>query len=471
MSLLSAIHASRTGLLANTRRAEIVSSNIANAQDENYSRRSLSVTEGVGGGVQVLGVSRAMNTAMDALFRSEMSYAAKADVMSHSLSLYTIELGDIDSEISLPAQLANFENTLGLLSNAPENANLQQQTLNAAEMLTQTLRDANSALGQINTRAVDGIATDVKTANATLEEIARINTDIAHTDRGTDAYASLEDRLSAQLDKLSEVIEIDVTYDTEGRAKVHTAEGQTLVFASYVNELSFDRAAMALYAGTEDITPGVVGRRNSDQGSIAGHFELMGEVVPQMQIELDEIARSLIEGFEDADASLAPGQAGLFTDRGFAYDPANQSGLAGRIAVNAAVDPQQGGELYRLRDRRHCTGRDFRQFPAAGVRHGLQRPAKLRARSGAGHQHPYLGFRRGCLRQAAITAGRGRSLLRKLHREHRNLPQRPAGRQGGQHRHRIAAIDPDRTGLQCQFAGPQGGVANDRHPAGRGVKG
>ena len=155
---------------------------------------------------------------------------------------------------------------------------------------------------------------------------------------------------SAQLDKLSEVIEIDVTYDTEGRAKVHTAEGQTLVFASYVNELSFDRAAMALYAGTEDITPGVVGRRNSDQGSIAGHFELMGEVVPQMQIELDEIARSLIEGFEDADASLAPGQAGLFTDRGFAYDPANQSGLAGRIAVNAAVDPQQGGELYRLRD-------------------------------------------------------------------------------------------------------------------------
>ncbi|MGB2200718.1 MAG: flagellar hook-associated protein FlgK [Pseudooceanicola atlanticus] len=350
MSLLSAIHASRTGLLANTRRAEIVSSNIANAQDENYSRRSLSVTEGIGGGVQVLGVSRAMNTAMDALFRSEMSYAAKADVMSHSLSLYTIELGDIDSEISLPAQLANFENTLGLLSNAPENANLQQQTLNAAEMLTQTLRDANSALGQINTRAVDGIATDVKTANATLEEIARINTDIAHTDRGTDAYASLEDRLSAQLDKLSEVIEIDVTYDTEGRAKVHTAEGQTLVFASYVNELSFDRAAMALYAGTEDITPGVVGRRNSDQGSIAGHFEMMGTVVPQMQIELDEIARSLIEGFEDADASLAPGQAGLFTDRGFAYDPANQSGLAGRIAVNAAVDPQQGGELYRLRD-------------------------------------------------------------------------------------------------------------------------
>ena len=43
-------------------------------------------------------------------------------------------------------------------------------------------------------------------------------------------------------------------------------------------------------------------------------------------------------------------QAGLLTDRGDPFDPAFEIGIAGRIAVNEAVDPARGGELTRLRD-------------------------------------------------------------------------------------------------------------------------
>ena len=43
------------------------------------------------------------------------------------------------------------------------------------------------------------------------------------------------------------------------------------------------------------------------------------------------------------------GDAGLFTDGGLAFDPLNEVGLSGRLAINAAVDPTQGGASWRLR--------------------------------------------------------------------------------------------------------------------------
>jgi flagellar hook-associated protein 1 FlgK len=70
------------------------------------------------------------------------------------------------------------------------------------------------------------------------------------------------------------------------------------------------------------------------------------------QGKLDAVARDLVERFADAgvDPTLAPGAAGLFTDAGLAFDPLNEAGLAGRLTLNAAADPAQGGALFRLRD-------------------------------------------------------------------------------------------------------------------------
>jgi flagellar hook-associated protein 1 FlgK len=60
----------------------------------------------------------------------------------------------------------------------------------------------------------------------------------------------------------------------------------------------------------------------------------------------------MIERFEDSavDPTILPGNTGLFTDLGLVLDPLIEVGLAGRIGVNANVDPDQGGDLWRLRD-------------------------------------------------------------------------------------------------------------------------
>ncbi|WP_375176135.1 flagellar hook-associated protein FlgK [Pseudooceanicola sp.] len=350
MSILSSILASRSGLMANSLRAEIVSNNIANAQDENYSRRSVQVASGLGGGVQVTGIARAMDSSLDALFRTELSFAATQNAMADVLGIYTAQLGALDSETSIPSLLSALQNDIGLMSNDPGDTSLQQEVLLSAKALAHSLREANSALFQVSKSAYNGINSDIQTANAAMTEIARINSDIVRAVPGSPTYATLQDRRAEQLDTLASVMQIQVSYDSENRIAVHAAGGHTLVKAGYVNELSFDRGTGVLTAGGEDITPGSSGRRGANEGSLAGYIKIATEIVPQSQLELDEVARSLIEGFEDADASLAPGQAGLFTDAGSALGATFGVGLAGRITVNTAADPYQGGDLTLLRD-------------------------------------------------------------------------------------------------------------------------
>ena len=72
---------------------------------------------------------------------------------------------------------------------------------------------------------------------------------------------------------------------------------------------------------------------------------------------MDAAARNLVERFQDpaVDPTLLPGDAGLFTDAGLAFDPVDEVGLSERLQINAAVDPNQGGETWRLRDGLNAT--------------------------------------------------------------------------------------------------------------------
>jgi flagellar hook-associated protein 1 FlgK len=71
--------------------------------------------------------------------------------------------------------------------------------------------------------------------------------------------------------------------------------------------------------------------------------------VPEFDGEMDRYALDLIERFRDLmpPAALDASGDGIFVDGGA---PGPLTGLAGRLELNAAVDPAQGGEIWRLRD-------------------------------------------------------------------------------------------------------------------------
>jgi flagellar hook-associated protein 1 FlgK len=87
-------------------------------------------------------------------------------------------------------------------------------------------------------------------------------------------------------------------------------------------------------------------------GTLGALFAVRDDLAVSAQGRLDAAARDLVERFSSAtvDPTLVPGAPGLFTDAGAAFDPFNEAGLAGRLTLNAAADPAQGGALFRLRD-------------------------------------------------------------------------------------------------------------------------
>jgi flagellar hook-associated protein 1 FlgK len=87
-------------------------------------------------------------------------------------------------------------------------------------------------------------------------------------------------------------------------------------------------------------------------GSLAAQFAVRDELGTKAQAQLDTVARDLIERFQDSglDATRAPGDPGLFTDTGAAFDSADEVGIAQRMTLNAAIDPNRGGALWRIRD-------------------------------------------------------------------------------------------------------------------------
>jgi flagellar hook-associated protein 1 FlgK len=103
----------------------------------------------------------------------------------------------------------------------------------------------------------------------------------------------------------------------------------------------------------QDISPGSGYAGALRSGRIVGQFALRDTILPQAQAQIDEIASTLADGFQRLDATVAASQSGLFTDDGAFHDrtdPAQVVGLSDRIAVNALVDPDQGGSLWRIRD-------------------------------------------------------------------------------------------------------------------------
>jgi flagellar hook-associated protein 1 len=89
-----------------------------------------------------------------------------------------------------------------------------------------------------------------------------------------------------------------------------------------------------------------------DGGAMAANFRLRDIEAPAQQARLDALARDLIARFANpsVDTTLTSGAPGLFTDAGAAFNAATETGLAGRLAVNTAADPANGGALWRLRD-------------------------------------------------------------------------------------------------------------------------
>src|SRR5262249_11056196 len=104
-------------------------------------------------------------------------------------------------------------------------------------------------------------------------------------------------------------------------------------------------------------------------GNLAGLAQLRDQIAPTYQAQLDEMARGVISSLAESDQSggAGPDLAGLLTWSGGPGLPApGTAGVAGSITLNPAADPQQGGDLDRVRDG-GINGANYRYNPGTAA--------------------------------------------------------------------------------------------------------
>lgn len=367
MTISGSLSSALSGLTAASRAAEIVSSNIANAMTEGYGRRELQLSArvvGAGGqGVRINGVLRVTNPV--AIADRRLAQASNGEKEARAAFLRRLEgvIGSPDLPGSLSGRIAALDQAMISAAARPESEALLSQVANAASNITSHLARASNDIQAARTRADDQIRSQVGLVNTTLARIAELNTEIrSNSGTGRDA-SSLMDQRQQAIDQIAAIIPLREIPGDGGTVALYSSTGATLLEGrpavlgfTPVGAIS---AQMTIGSGAlSGLT--LNGRAISASGensliaggSLAGNFAVRDELGVQAQGRLDAVARDLVERFQDpaVDPTLAVGDAGLFTDGGLAFDPGNETGLSARLRMNAAADPLQGGQLWRLRD-------------------------------------------------------------------------------------------------------------------------
>jgi flagellar hook-associated protein 1 len=366
MSISGAMNAALSGLTTNARGAEVVSSNIANAQTEGYGRRVMQVAVREMGatshGVRVAGITRHTDPVAISDRRLASAGTGARSVTSEFLQRIEMNIGTPDSEASLNGRIAAFERALIEASSRPDSAARLSSVAQTAKGLIAHLTSAGQEVQAQRAIADDRIEADVIQLNKALAQVAELNTKVlAHVGTGRDA-SGLMDQRQQVIDSIDKIIPIREVARDGGKIALLSMGGAVLVDGKAAQigftpvgiitpEMSLASGALSgLTINGQAVAMPPEGGLLSG-GTLSAQFHLRDVLAPGVQSKLDAVARDLIERFANpaVDPTLAPGQAGLFTDMGGPFDPANELGLAQRLRLNAAVDPAQGGHHWRLR--------------------------------------------------------------------------------------------------------------------------
>jgi flagellar hook-associated protein 1 FlgK len=359
MSLTSALSIAQTALMNTSRQTNIVSRNISDASNPDYSRRQ-AVIASYAPGARVVEIQRSAN---EQLFRQNLAALSSftgQNALLAGLENLVMNVNGVDNATSPATVIGQFQEALHLFATTPSNRTLAENAVDAARQVVRALNDGSAAIQTARADIDKSISEAVTSLNSLLQDFHAANSDVvAGTRAGRDVSEALDKR-DAVLKKISEFIPITTLKRADNDMVIMTGEG-AMLYEKLPRTITFDSipgyspgaTGNAVYVDGVAIVGGQ-GGNTSASGTIAAMMQLRDSVAPAMQSQLDEIARAMITAMAETDPNgVQPPAAGLFTWSGAPAIPPSATvvdGLAASISINAAMDFSIGGDPVLLRD-------------------------------------------------------------------------------------------------------------------------
>lgn len=357
MSLTAAMLIGRSGLTASQAGIQVAANNIANASTPGYSRQvmylepqrgvSLGSAGTIGRGVSILDVRRQVSEALQSRLWSSVSDEASAGVRADTLGTLESALNEL-SGYDLTTEMSDF---FGAWSEAANLTQSEGVVVQQGQRMAGFIQRLRGDLVRVRTQIEEQLDGLVARANALLDRVAELNTDIAANERGKPNANELRDQRDSAITELSGLLDVTVVEQTDGRYDVLVGSMPVVLGANNrgIEVRQDPNAALESVVGIADggaeleLTSGVIG------GLIASRDAGIDETVDA----LDRIAGQLIYQVNRLHStgtrargltSIAGTLAMPAGDRTRALnDPANQT-LAG-----LPFAPENGGFLVHVR--------------------------------------------------------------------------------------------------------------------------
>ena len=277
--------AARLGIYASQASLNVTGNNIANVNTNGYTRQRMDLRSIYGGavdryvskysvnigyGVLTEGVSQLRDPFIDIRYRTEQSNQGQNEFKLKGLDELAATLDEVgDGKGQFGVIERQFNDLLAQLQNLSEKTGSQEyDTLvrKSAETLTNLIRNASKKLGEAYQGQVGEFEANVKEVNTILTNIRNLNESIRKANICGDKALELRDERNLQIDKLSKLVKINVTYDMERidqyteveRLNIHLANDKgedvaELVRGIFVGQLSYQKEP-ELNTGNYDTT-------------------------------------------------------------------------------------------------------------------------------------------------------------------------------------------------------------------------
>jgi flagellar hook-associated protein 1 len=368
MNLGSAFYNSSTGLKASARLADTVANNVANAMTPGFAKRTTELSSltlsGYGSGVRINGTFRAESALLTAERRLMAAAASAAGTIGEARDRLLAAVGEPGSPAALATRATAFETALLAAAASPSSTPTLGTAIETARSFVTAIASASNEAAAIRTEAEAEILRQVDLLNRSLAQVEDLNRKIQSGIQQGQDVGGLEDERGRVIDRISEIVPVRTVKREQGQIAIFTAGGG-LLLDGRAYPLGFERSAAIItpespyalngltqFRGAEPWDPVPVNVANGlmDGGSLAALFEVRDRVAVEALAELDAFALDLMDRFRTDPPVPAGALDGL--GRGLFFDPAGTEGqgIAARLAINPAVDPLQGGQLFRLRD-------------------------------------------------------------------------------------------------------------------------
>jgi flagellar hook-associated protein 1 FlgK len=311
MSLIGALNIGKSALAVSQAQIQTTGNNIANANTPGYTRQVAGQTAApvqqiqtgsfVGTGVDLTGIKRQIDQALEGRLNSATSDSQSADTTQQWLSRVesvfdALGTGDLSSKMS------TFFNSWSSLANKPQDAGLRQIVLQNGDDVAKTFQTLRGQLVNLQGDAASQLKALAGQADGLAQQIADYNAQIVVAEGGSGGTANtLRDNRDAAIKQLSQLVDVHTIEQPNGAVNVYVGSEPLVMNAqnrgvtvkqTTTNGLIGYSPVFKMGGGTMDVKSGQLASLAAVQQTVGNSVDHVDSLAKGLIFELNKVHAS-----------------------------------------------------------------------------------------------------------------------------------------------------------------------------------